>query len=173
MRLRIAAAFAPPNAPVSLDIDVADAQLSIPGLRSMLHALPTIELVFDQSTAAGVLPEASLSSPYVASLVGLALVTQLLAIDIRQPGIPASRHLGRGVEQSTGDVHGRPRRSRSGVRVRCSPQAGLRRHAALRRRCRDAARHLIDRQRHRESRRRGDAGSRDGKLAVSDRTLRP
>src|SRR5690606_6665984 len=51
MRLRVAATDAPANAPVLLNIDLADQNLTIPGLCTTLHAGPVVSLALGTADA--------------------------------------------------------------------------------------------------------------------------
>ena len=88
MRLRVAATRAPASTPVILNIDLADANLSFPGLCGTLNALPTISLSVGLSDVAGAIPETSISFAHTPAFVGATLVTQFLSPDFGQAGIP-------------------------------------------------------------------------------------
>ncbi|MBK8974919.1 MAG: hypothetical protein IPM29_03255 [Planctomycetes bacterium] len=88
MRLRVDASNAPPSTPVLLNIDLQDANLSVPGLCTTVHALPLLAFPFGVSDTQGSIPETSLSFVYHPVLVGVQLVTQLASFDPTQPQIP-------------------------------------------------------------------------------------
>lgn len=95
MRMRVNATGAPASTPVILNIDFADANLSVPGLCTTMNALPTISLGIGSSSATGVIPETSISFPHSPAFIGGALVTQMLALDLGQPVFPIVLSSGR------------------------------------------------------------------------------
>jgi hypothetical protein len=88
MRINFTATNAPAGAGVLAFVDVVDSNLTVPGLCTTLHALPTLLLVVGTASPTGALPEVSYSFPYDVSLQTGVLFSQLFALDAGQPGIP-------------------------------------------------------------------------------------
>lgn len=96
MRIRVDGSRALAGANVFANLAFADSNLTVPGLCTTLHALPTITVDLGRSDPTGVLPECSLSFPHTPSAVGTTLVTQLLQLDPGQTsGIPVALSNGR------------------------------------------------------------------------------
>ncbi|MBK8975533.1 MAG: hypothetical protein IPM29_06375 [Planctomycetes bacterium] len=95
MRMRIDATNAPISTPVLLNIDLADLNLTVPGLCATVHAGPTLSLPIAVSDPLGAVGQTSLSWGYNPVFVGVQLVTQLAAFDAGQPAIPVVLSQGR------------------------------------------------------------------------------
>lgn len=79
------------NAPLFMMIDGADANLTVPGLCTKLHALPTITIPLGAADASGRLTGGYIDNiPHVASIVGKDLFFQYFGIDTGQSSVPIS-----------------------------------------------------------------------------------
>lgn len=88
MRMRVNADDGPSGALVSLNIDFQDRNMTVPGLCATLHAGTVVTLPLGTLDAGGSLQQTSLSFPYSPVFTGVSLVTQLLALDGGQTGLP-------------------------------------------------------------------------------------
>lgn len=84
MHLQVAATNAPASSPVFLMLDVTDANISVPFLCSTVHALAIPPFLIGQSEANGAFLATHLGFPYNSSLIGAALISQMLAPDAGQ-----------------------------------------------------------------------------------------
>ena len=80
--------LAPASTPVTLFLDGVNSNLTIPGLCSVLYALPTIQLPLGTSSATGAITQRVYQVPYNAGIQGGTLFTQCMALDVGQPGYP-------------------------------------------------------------------------------------
>lgn len=95
MWLQFSGIRAPANAAVVVHIDVADANLPIAGVCDRVRALPTISVLLGASDASGAVAERAWGFGFAPALVGGVLVTQLVALDAGQAGLPVALSNGR------------------------------------------------------------------------------
>ncbi|MCB9883064.1 MAG: hypothetical protein H6832_17045 [Planctomycetes bacterium] len=80
--------YMPATSPTFLWLDFSDPNLTIPGLCTAIHALPTISVPLGVSSATGSLPATDLKIPYVASAIGASLYGQTWAVDLGMSPLP-------------------------------------------------------------------------------------
>lgn len=88
MHLLLGATGAPANAPAWVLIDGKAQNLTVPGLCTKLQALPNVLLPLGNADGTGVLTKKYLNVPYMSSLQGGTIVTQLMFLDPSQTGLP-------------------------------------------------------------------------------------
>ena len=96
MVLRAGGSQAPASTPVLLAFDFVDANLSLPGFCTTLHALGAILAPLTTSSAAGTIATRTIQLGYDPAFLGVPFYTQLLAFDAGQSGIPIAFSNGRG-----------------------------------------------------------------------------
>ena len=95
-RMTASASNAPANASVIRHIDLANANLMVPGLCATVYALPTLSIPLGTSSATGSVSTVTIDNiKYNASWIGLKLYSQALALDAGQAGLPVSLSYGR------------------------------------------------------------------------------
>lgn len=88
MHVEVGATLGPKKALTWLFIDGKDSNLTVPGLCTKLHALPTLVIPVGSTDATGTLTHKYLTFPYVSAIQNASLVTQLFSIDTSQKGLP-------------------------------------------------------------------------------------
>jgi len=88
MHFEIGATGGPASALSWLLIDSKDSALSIKGLCTKLHALPTILLPVGSTDATGILSHKYLNFPWISAIQSGTFVTQIMSIDTKQSGLP-------------------------------------------------------------------------------------
>ncbi len=90
MHMEVAGASGPKSSPTLMFFDLKDAQMTVPGLCSTLHALPVVVFPVGGTDAMGVLSHRYLQLPYIQGIEGWTIFTQLLSLDTTQTGLPFS-----------------------------------------------------------------------------------
>ncbi len=85
MRMRVSGTNAPFGAPLVMNIDLQDLNLTVPGLCTTIHAGGLVTVPFGTSSATGGITETSISFGHSPAFVGASLVTQFAAIDAGLP----------------------------------------------------------------------------------------
>jgi hypothetical protein len=88
MALTAGVTEAPAGTPVLLMLDVVESKLVMPGLCSIVYALPTVQFGLGMADATGATVSKTFTFPYAAAVQGNELFTQGLAVDLGQPGLP-------------------------------------------------------------------------------------
>jgi hypothetical protein len=97
MYVRAGASNGPANSPVLLFVDIADQNLSLPGLCTPLRAGPFLSFFLGTTDSNGTVPAKYIGFPFIQALVSSTIYTQLLTPDATQPGIPFSLSDGQSV----------------------------------------------------------------------------
>ena len=94
-RLDYSVTNAPANAPVFINLDLTASNVTVPGLCTQVVAMPTIPFQLGMSDATGNVDLTFGYLPFNAAAVGVTLVTQSLAPDSGQAGLPIALSNGR------------------------------------------------------------------------------
>jgi hypothetical protein len=86
----------PANSPALLFADAIDSNLTVPGLCTTLHAMPTLIIPLGVTSGTGAIASTTTDNlAYDPSLVGAQVFFQAMALDTAQPGIPIALTHGR------------------------------------------------------------------------------